>query len=166
MALLWMDGFEKQLDSGIYYASYFNNGYLNSLTAFNYGYARGSSTQWDDGNYFTKQLDNLANILCNFHVFVEKKTTGTFYYYVSFYDSTTVQTQVRFYPDSVKVYRGDGTTLLGETSYDSPMDEYKWIGVSATINNSTGAVQVQINGSTVINLTGQNTRSTSNNYSN
>ena len=56
------------------------------------------------------------------------------------------------------VYRGLGTTLLGTTSATLASGTYYYIELKVAIHDTTGTVDVQVNGSNVLSLTGQDTR--------
>lgn len=65
---------------------------------------------------------------------------------------------------AIAVYRGDGTTLLGTTASTGLLAPGSWsfLEVKATINDSTGSVEIKQNGTSVLSLTSQDTRNAGN----
>lgn len=58
----------------------------------------------------------------------------------------------------LEVYRGDGTTLLGATTMMLQLLRWYYLQFHFTIHDSTGVVDLRIDGSTELALTGQDTR--------
>jgi len=88
---------------------------------------------------------------------------------VWFNDGSTEQVSLRMQPNGFfAVYRGLTTAKLGESInfYPFNIDEYLDIELKVTFNNTTGSVQLKINGVSEINLINQNTRATANNFAN
>jgi len=87
-----------------------------------------------------------------------------------FMDETTIQLSViRKTNGYFAVLRGNHTGVeLGESQnlYPLNIDEELDIECKATFHNTTGSVELRINGITEINLTNVNTRSSSNNFAN
>lgn len=84
-------------------------------------------------------------------------------------DLTSVQLQIATSTDgSIKVYRGTGTTnLLGSSAAGVwTFGSYQYIEVKAKIDPTVGTVTVRVNGVEVLNITGANTRVTTNSYAN
>jgi hypothetical protein len=82
---------------------------------------------------------------------------------LEFDDAGTVQ--VRIYISNstdIEVYRGAGTTLLGSASNVLANLEWRHLEVKVVINNTTGSVEIRVDGTTVINLTNQDTQVTGN----
>lgn len=61
---------------------------------------------------------------------------------------------------AITAYRGDVATLLGTSSGTNILRSGYWsyVEVKATIDDSTGAVEVKVDGTSVLNLTSQDTR--------
>lgn len=110
-------------------------------------------------------LSNVATVICGFGFNPATSITGQI---LLFTDSTTVQCSLRWNTDgSLSFYRGNASTLLGSSAAGLvPTAQWSHIEVKVAIHNTTGTVEVRVNGSAspVINLTSQNTRSTSNNF--
>jgi len=65
--------------------------------------------------------------------------------------------------NTLSVKRGDHQgTLLGSTSVALPFGVFTYVELKVLIHPSAGTVEVRFNGTTVLSLTGQNTRSTAN----
>ncbi len=110
-------------------------------------------------------LSSIATVITGFALNVGVSTTGQV---LLITDSTTVQCSLRWNTDgSLSFYRGNASTLLGSSAAGIvPLSTWTYVEVKVNIHNTTGTVEVRVNGSAspVINLTGQNTRSTSNNF--
>jgi hypothetical protein len=65
---------------------------------------------------------------------------------------------------AIAVYRGDSTTLLGTSSNTNILQSGTWsyVEVKATINDSTGSVEVKVDGTQELLLTGIDTRNAGN----
>lgn len=65
---------------------------------------------------------------------------------------------------SISVYRGDGTTLLGTTASANLLAPGVWsyLEIKATINDTTGSVEIKQDGTSVLSLTSQDTRNAGN----
>jgi hypothetical protein len=97
--------------------------------------------------FFTSGLPNSIRGLCNFT------------------DTGTGQVNIVLRPDGrIETYRG--STLLATTAVGIGVSQYNYFEVFATINNTTGAVQLRLNGTNILNLSGVNTRNTANNQIN
>jgi len=86
-----------------------------------------------------------------------------------FADAGTEQVSLRFQPNGFfSVYRGLTAAKLGESTnfYPYNLDEYLDIELRVTFHNTTGAVELRVNGVTEISLTNQNTRVSANNFAN
>lgn len=83
------------------------------------------------------------------------------------YDGTTAQCYVTLALDGsvlyAKAYRGDGT-LLGAATVGATHNAWIHWAAKATIDNSTGAITVKMNGTTVLALTNVDTQMSANAY--
>lgn len=84
--------------------------------------------------------------------------------FIRFKDSTTTHVSVHPMSDgSLRVYRGDVTTLLGSTATGVISTAgYQYIEAKVTIDDTAGAVELRVNGVTVLSLTGIDTRNAGN----
>jgi hypothetical protein len=118
-------------------------------------------TQW----HLTKTLAaNYSTLYCKFHWRADDVTDEQGI--ISFFDSNTCQVEIAVNSGNLKAYRGGRTgTLLG-TSSGVTMVANTWyaIQVSVVIDGSAGSVVLAINNTNVLNLTSQNTKQSSNAY--
>jgi hypothetical protein len=166
MTLLFMDGFDHW-DIGQYIDKW---SYKTAGIATNPSYSRWSSGRGillGSGNYMYKNFSSTyATLVFGAAIMPTNLAFGDF---LKFKEGGTTQVHIDFdgTDDNIKVYRGDSTALLGNTAVNS-LASYLWkwlyIEVKVVINSSTGSVQVDINESTVLNLTSQNTQATGNAY--
>lgn len=60
---------------------------------------------------------------------------------------------------AINAYRGSGSTLLGASANGQLVaGSYVYVEAKVKVHDTTGTVEVRVNGSTVLNLTGQDTR--------
>lgn len=79
-------------------------------------------------------------------------------------DSGTIQVSLVYDNGQLKAYRSTRSgTLLGTATGSISTGTYYYIELRTKIHNTTGTVDVYVNGSNVLSLTSQNTRSTSSN---
>ena len=130
-----------------------------------------SGTRFGVGQYITggtpyKGLDNQATWIVG--VAFRVNALGPTNSIILLRDAGTAQLSVYSNTSgNLVVYRG-GTIIATSTSSVLSVDVWYYLEFKATINNTTGAYEVRLNGSTVTGLsaTGVNTRQTANNYAN
>jgi hypothetical protein len=111
----------------------------------------------------SRTIDNQATWIIGFAF----NYTGTGNIFLRLYDSSTVQLTLNVNSDNtLSIYRGNNATLLGTTTATIPNNAWVYIELKTVINNTTGSVVLKINGTTALNLTGINTRSSTNNTAN
>lgn len=81
------------------------------------------------------------------HPFLEYQDSGT--------NQLKIVINTSYY---IEVYRN--TTLLGTSSSPLTLDRWYFLEIKFTINNSTGAVQIKVDETSVLNLTSQDTQNT------
>jgi len=88
--------------------------------------------------------------------------TGTNPGIMDFREGTTVHVHVRYnsLSGNLEVWRGYEGTLLGTAALSFPTDTWTYFEVKCVVHDSTGSVEVRVNGSStpIINLTGVDTR--------
>jgi hypothetical protein len=90
-------------------------------------------------------------------------TAGSFFIFFEMRDAGTTQVDLRLLSDgTIRVTRNG--SLLGTTGVALLPNTYYWIDGQLTVHNTAGVISVRVNEATALNLTGQNTRSTANNY--
>jgi hypothetical protein len=86
--------------------------------------------------------------------------------YITFYDGATVQAVIRVDSSGyIKFYRGNGTTLLGTSSTPITPSVYHYLSIKVVFSATVGAITINLDGATVLSLTGVNTISTADAYS-
>lgn len=175
MALLHFDGFETYYDANDFVAvtsPIIDSIYNYNFAAFSTDYGRhgrgvrpsdsSSPGRWTLVNNYTTFILGVAARL------YENGTPSYFASYgiFKFWDESTVQLYFPLVGDEIQVRNGDNT-LLGTTS-GAGLDYLVWryIEVKFTIDNSSGSVEIRSNGTTVLNLTSQDTQNTANAYIN
>ena len=164
MALLFMDGFEH-IDDGYDLVKYDYNqlvyssgiGRLGDFGAYFAAVSSSYYAQKDLGANYTTLIAGIA--------FKNGSGGGAL---LRFRDAGTTQVYVNLESDgALKVYRG--AVVIGSTSTGAvPFDIWQYIEAKVTFSNTVGTVEVRLNGSgtPVINISGQDTVSTGNEYAN
>jgi hypothetical protein len=134
----------------------------------------GSPGRYGVGNYFNinsngpyKDLgSNLATSVVSLSFRNPMWSTSNFV--IDWYDtSNTSNYQLRVNVTLTSIIVKTPSTTLTTYNYAFSDLKWYWLSVKTTINNTKGVVMVNLNGSTVINLTSKNTRgTTTNNYAN
>lgn len=123
------------------------------------------------GQAWTKTFTNRATIVagCAFYVVAGSGTsTGSILVFGDALSSPQVNLYVTVASGGVATFQAqrNGTNLGSAASATVPFSTWHYIEMQATIDPSAGAVSVWLDGVQIINLTGQNTRATSNSYVN
>jgi hypothetical protein len=84
---------------------------------------------------------------------------------VAFMDAGSAQVELRLNTSNQVVVTRNGTVLGTSVATVNPAI-YNYYELKATIHNTTGAYEVQVNGASVLSGSGANTRNTANNYAN
>lgn len=165
MTLLFVDGFDHYVTADFTRKWRSSTG-TNVTIVTSGGRRNGGYVSLENTGYSNAfvAVTNLATIICGFG-FRPTATSGSI---LKFYDATTAQCTLRWNLDgSLAFYRGDGSTLLGSSAAGLiTTNSWAHVEVKVSIHNTTGTVEVRVNGSAspVINLSSQNTRSSANNY--
>lgn len=173
MALEYFDGFD---DYSVAQASrYWTNVNTTSVTIAANGRNGGDSFRISGNGFagFSRTLSSaFATVSVGFALRTNGlagPTTGTSNI-VNFQDGTGGGTQVTISVNptgNIVAFRGNGNgTVLGTSALALSTNVFYYIEAAVTINNTTGSVTVKVNGTTYLNLTGINTRSTANNSCN
>lgn len=165
MALRWIDGFESYSGLVSLIPFRYTVGTLNS-SLFETGRALGNALGFNGSSMATPDLGNQATYVVGFGFQNVNMSGSTAVTVLQFNDSTTTQIDIRFNP-STKVFSCQrGSTVLGTGTKVINTGVWYYVEVKATIDPSVGVVNLKVNEVTDINLTGQNTRQSSNNYAN
>lgn len=166
MALLFMDGFDHYATADLAnkYTTVSNVGSGSVINA-SAGRRGGGAYTAKNSSYATKRIAaGVATLIAGSAVNTQGFGNGASTSTIRFVDSTVVHVSIRLESDgSIKAYRGDVTTLLGSSATGIVnLGGYNYIEVKATINDTTGAVVVRLNGATVLTLSNVDTRNAGN----
>lgn len=114
--------------------------------------------------FVLKVLDNQATWIVGLAVKMSWPSTSI-PILVGLIDTATTQVDLRVNSAGQLLVTRNGTTL-GTTSATIPQNVWNYIQLKATISSTAGTIEVRLNGTTVLSLTGQNTRATTNDYAN
>lgn len=162
MALLWIEGFESFGTSNGVAPSGLDAKYpLTNQTAFmdvEAGRVAGKSLEMEGGSAYiqTPDLGSQTTIVMGFGFKYAAVGTAKF---LSFYEPASVE-GLNFRitaAGEIQAYRL--STLLGTSSAGAvTAGVWRFIEIKATINDTTGSVEVKVAGSTILNLTSQDTK--------
>lgn len=162
MALLWVEGFEGFGTSNGVAPSGMDAKYpqVNQLAFTDIEAGRIAGKSWEmEGASAYIQTPNLGTITTIITGFAFKYSDVGTLKFMSFYEpSATEGLNFRITAGGeIQVYRS--TTLLGTSSGAGlTTATWKWIEIKATINNTTGSVEIKVAESQVLNLTSQDTQ--------
>jgi len=155
MALLWMDGFEMG-DHAVRYTT-IGAGVTTSTTGTRFSYGR-SITSNTGGNTVVQRV---------FSAQVTRMLLGFAFFSSGGNDSNEIlallgdagATSHLFFKSmvngAIQVYRGNLSTLIASSAVGAvAANVWSYVEISATISDTTGNVQVRLNGTEVINFTG------------
>jgi hypothetical protein len=143
-------------------------GSASSTTPFGFGYS------WQNGNTPAGILfgTTLTTVIAGFRFNISALPSSGTGFVCTFYDATAGAIQVALRINSagqLQFYLGSGTgTTIGAASAASTIVAGTWYYIEClvTISATVGVVTCNVNGTQVINATGQNTKSTANAYIN
>lgn len=165
MSLLWIEGFETfgttngVAPVGMDY-KYETNARV-PLTDVQAGRIAGKSWYANTGStpqIVTPHLGNIVTFVTGFGVKYDVTPTTTGKFFTTRDSNGTEAINMRMNSsDEIAVYRGN--TLLGTTS-GSPLEDDVWffVELKVTINNSTGTVEVHVDGTQYLSLSSQDTQ--------
>lgn len=150
MALLLMDGF----DGGDMAVKWFGGANITSSTTTRFSSGR-SANVTAGGSTMRRSFTAASQVFVGFATMTTYLDTG-YKPYIDLMGDTAGTTHLRisYNQNTIIVYRGAGSTQIA--TYTMAMNTSVWyyIEVSATIADSGGTCVVKVNGSTVINFTG------------
>lgn len=167
MALLFMDGFDYYNTNSLAGAE--GAGWDIGSTTSGYAlgvYGYGQMCSQGAGQFSKTLSSNLTTIVVGWHHVptsaVQNTNTG-----YSFMDGASTQCSFRFTSaGALEFWRGTGTALLGTTPAVLKPGAPAWVSIKITFSGSVGTCLMQVNGATVLNLTGLNNITTANAYCN
>ena len=99
---------------------------------------------------------NYATGLIGFHIFVPSAFTAQTLW--QFKDAGTIQVDLRIDATGALFFTRNGTVLGSPSSNRLAANTWYWLEVKVTINSSTGAAEVRVNGTSWLALSAQNTQ--------
>ena len=162
MTVLFMDGFEHYNTAAMAYNKWGGGGSMpNPNTAYG-RHDQGVALRSSSADYLSRGLgSDLATIVVGLSLRVNAHTGGRL---KVFLDSGTYQACIRTTSDGrIQAWRGSTTALLAETAqFTLTTGVWHHVETKITIDNTAGAVEVRLNGVTVINVSGVDTTTTAN----
>lgn len=173
MALLFMDGFDRTTTAEEYDApmSYYSIGPTDTA---NTPYGRGGSMRsvYGVGGPRLALASNVATIITGFHVQLLSDDNNDRILF-TLWDAGTAQCEVRFDGSttkglSVRRMTGGDPSAGVTVASDTRKINLGWVHIEAkvTVHGSAGAVEVRVNGQTLLTATGLDLTQTANNYAN
>ena len=166
MALEYFDGFDDCNSSQI--GRYWNYTALNANSALNATGGRNNSGYLVAGNGNScvgKTLsNNFQTVSCGF-AFNPRSFNGSAGI-CAFNDVSTNQVDIRVNSPSGTICATRNGTTLGTSTFALQAGIWYYVEVAVKIDPSVGTVTVNVNGTQVLALTGQNTRASGNSYAN
>lgn len=171
MALLFCDGFDHYAtaDIGKKWTTVITNGAAIEATT---GRRGGGALMLENSSRVAKSVPAAQTMITG----VALKSTGlspaalSGRALIEFHDTTGNVIHLSLYPladGSLHVYRGQTTTFLGMTATGLVTNgAYAYIEMKAKIDDAVGTVEVRVNGTSVLTLTGIDTRNAGNAYVN
>jgi hypothetical protein len=167
MALIYWDGFDDYsvAQIGRYWQTVFNT--VNITVAAN-GRNGTNNCRFNSGTNcmigFT--VGSVATGTVGFALRLGSAPTGGNGAVVTFWDGVANNSQLSVSLNTsgqfVAQRSGTGGTILGTSTFALNTGVYYYVEVQATISTTVGVVTVRVNGTTVLNLTAQNTQGTAN----
>jgi hypothetical protein len=152
MALIWLDGFDTTTTPGEHYENSSGTGTITGRT--------GNALHLNGGGTFIQKT--VASAGTYYAGFAFRLTNRQDAPVIQFREGTTTHVDLRFSaagipPMFMQVTRA-GTQLGSNGATSFALNTWYYIEVKAIIHDTTGAVEVKVNGVTEFNLTNQDTR--------
>ena len=166
MALLFFDGF-GHVDDG-YELLKWDDWFSTLYVTYDTGYGKDSGWGMRIGSlasgYLAKNLPaQKAIIIIGTRIKFDSLSSSSSFLY--FLDSTSVQVSVRAHTDgSVNVYRSTTTIIASSATGLISTGTWYYIEFKITFDNTTGTVDVKLDGTSIISATSLDTCATSNEY--
>lgn len=167
MALIFMDGFDHYATADItrkWNSIVGTSGYV--YIASGAGRRGGAALQVNNASYVWKNFAAVPTVIVGFAykpaaLYASVNTNTDI---VDFTDGSIVHVSVHPQSDgSLKVYRGEATTLLGSSAAGVlTVGNYNYIEAKVTISDTAGAVELRVNGVAALTLSGIDTRNAGN----
>lgn len=142
MTLLFMDGFDHYATADI--TKKWTTASIGSIASTS-GRRGGGAVSLNSGTQsLSKAITSSGTVIIGFAF---KTTTSTSVKLLTLFESTTAHITLQWNAGYLKVYRGtDGGTLLGTGTTSVTASSYTYVEIKAKINDTTGTIDVYING--------------------
>lgn len=159
MSLLYTDGFELQDYTTRYPGLSTGGGTLSTSTSTRLGSGRCLTVSGSGGGstLLPKSVTPSAQLFIGaalYHTSYNDSQTGSNFGSFLIYGDTGATLHLRIGVSGGRIYVCRGTTVIATSALLVNIGQWYYMEVSATINSTTGTVVVRVNGSTVINFTG------------
>lgn len=169
MALLWIDGFEWETPTVVLPSGGTGTPALYSYEARRItndtdivpGRAGGAAIELFDNDYIEKWIDNTNATLIigasfKFQDFDSNED------WLGLYDEGDANVRIRFDDNTMEIRAGSSLEYTGPI----PAHQSRWLHmeIKSVIHDSTGSVEIKVNGSTIVNETGLDTNHGANGY--
>lgn len=105
---------------------------------------------------------NWATVYFGFHCYHDASSEEN---WVILYDGTTIQCVLRVSAaGEIKLFRGDGATLLATSSPGFTLSHWHWFGIKIVVHNTLGSIDISLNGNSILSASGLDTAATANDY--
>lgn len=131
----------------------------------NGGRRGGGALVFTPGEFCYKAFDNKSAWVVGFALKMQSLGTGTNHHLLSFVDGTTVQVDI-YLDNTGHLIVTRGSTVLATSTSVLTVEVWNYIEVKVTLDNTTGAAEVRVNGSSSgwINISDVDTCATANEY--
>jgi hypothetical protein len=161
MALLFVDGFDSYATADI--TKKWTNTSSATIQTANGRRATGNASVGTLG-YVEKSVSNLTTVIAGCAIYVTGITDNKF---LDFRDAATIQCNLHLLvTGAIQVLRNDSTVLATSAVGVITAGTYHYIEFKATIHDTTGSVEVKVNGATVASATNVDTKQSANAYCN
>lgn len=158
MTMLYMDGMDSYNDvTDLRRRTGYDGNLSTSVTGRN---GTGKAIQMSSSGRYRAYLPSAETRIITGFAWRSSDVGGTSKSLVDFRETSVIHVTVYFGSDGgIRVYRGSASgTILGEAFGVLLIQNWHYIEVDCTINNTTGAIQVWVDGVSVINETSLDTR--------
>lgn len=170
MALLFMDGFDHYATADVL-KKWSAISVLNSISTTAGRRGGGAATfnsSLANSRYLEKLFQNSSTVIIGAAMGDGGGGFTSSSDIIQLIDSGTVQVAIfQTLTRAISVYRGPDSTLLGTSANGViPATGFFYVEVKVFISSTVGTVDVRINGTNILSLTGLNTKNTANSYAN
>jgi len=166
MALIWIDGFETySVTVGTDITTLLQDRYLSTAGTSTLQSPRIAGTNYSCRiqGLTTKDFGNISTWIVGFGLQFPSSTSGRFF---DFEDSGTVQCSINLNGSGNLEFRRGTATILATGTATISTGTWYHIEAKVTVDNTSGAAEIKVNGTTDINVSSVDTTTTANDYAN